>query len=165
MTLGKFLRALKSFNDVASKVATGICAIFLVIVVLSVDGQVFSRYVLLSPLIWTEEASIFALSWVVLLGTSVGVRNGSHLVCDLLPSELPPVLATSLALFGHAMIAIVAVVFIWYGYQFSVLGLSRFSFSTGWPMVYLYAAMPVAGVMTLLFLIERIAVDWAKNDE
>ena len=41
MTLGKFLRALKSFNDVASKVATGICAIFLAIVVLSVDGQVF----------------------------------------------------------------------------------------------------------------------------
>ena len=165
MTPGKFLRALTSFNDIAARVATGICAAFLAIVVLSVDGQVFSRYVLLSPLIWTEEASIFALSWVVLLGTSLGIRNGSHLVCDLLPNELPPVLANGLELFGHLMIAVAAAVFVWYGYEFSVLGLSRFSYSTGWPMVYLYAAMPVAGVLTLLFLIERIADYWTRVDE
>ena len=164
MALRTLLRALKSFNDAASRVASEICAVFLAVVVLSVVGQVFSRYVLLSPLIWTEEASIFALSWVVLLGTSLGVRNGSHLVCDLLPSELPRVLGTSLALFGYAMIAAAAAVFVWYGYQFSVLGLSRFSYSTGLPMVHLYAAMPVAGVLTLLFVIERIGSHWVSDD-
>ena len=164
MALRTLLRALKSFNDAASKVASETCAVFLAVIVLSVVGQVFSRYVLLAPLIWTEESSIFALSWVVLLGTSLGVRNGTHLVCDFLPSEMHHLLRTSLALLGYTMTGVLAFVFIWYGYQFSVMGLSRFSFSTGLPMVYLYAAMPVAGVLTLLFLIERIAGDWVKND-
>ena len=164
MALRRLVRALEFFNNASYKVGREICALFLTVIVLSVVGQVFTRYVLLSPLIWTEEASIFALSWLVLLGTSLGVRNGTHLVCDFLPSEMPRLLKTSLAIFGYTMTGVMALVFIWYGYQFSVLGLSRFSYSTGLPMVYLYAAMPIAGILIVLFLIEKIAGHWVEHD-
>lgn len=164
MIFQKLMQLLGSFNEASYLVAREICAGFLAVVVLSVVGQVFSRYVLLSPLIWTEEASIFALSWVILLGTSLGVRKNTHLVCDFLPSNMPYLLRTGLAIFGYAMTGVMAIVFIWYGYQFSVLGLSRFSYSTGLPMVYLYAAMPISGVLTVLYLIEEFIGLWVEED-
>ena len=66
--LTQLVRTLESLNAPTHKVAAKVCAFFLVAIVVSVAGQVFWRFVLLSPLIWTEKASIFALSRLVLLG-------------------------------------------------------------------------------------------------
>ena len=61
------------------------------------------------------------------------------------------------------MTGVMALVFIWYGYQFSILGLSRFSYSTGFPMVSLYAAMPISGSLTVFYLIEKFGDLWGEE--
>ena len=157
------MKLLKRFNVATYIAAREICAIFLAVIALSVVGQVFSRYVLLAPLIWTEESSIFALSWVVLLGTSLGIKDNTHLLCDFLPSEMPHIVRLSLSIFVYSVTGVMALVFIWYGYQFSILGLSRFSYSTGFPMVSLYAAMPISGSLTVFYLIEKFGDLWDEE--
>lgn len=64
----------------------GIC---LVLMTAFVAIQVFARYVLNSPLTWTEPASILLMGWFIFLGAAVGIREGYHLGFDVVPMYLP----------------------------------------------------------------------------
>ena len=44
-----------------------------------VAWQIFGRYVLNQSPSWTEPASLLLMSWFILLGSAVGVREGNHL--------------------------------------------------------------------------------------
>ena len=61
---------------------------FAVIVVLTI-AQVFFRFVLDSPLIWSEEVARLLLVWVVFLGAAVVAWDGSHLNVDVVFTRLP----------------------------------------------------------------------------
>ena len=45
--------------------------------------QVFYRYVLGSSLSWSEESARFLFIWVVMLGASMGVKEGFHVAVTL----------------------------------------------------------------------------------
>lgn len=61
-----------------------ICSIFFIIIVVTSISQVFFRFVLDSPLVWSDELSRFLLLWVVFLGASVVSYRGAHLGVDFL---------------------------------------------------------------------------------
>ena len=52
--------------------------------------NVVLRYVLLAPISWAEEISIYLVIWIVFVGGSVLIRTGGHITVDLLPRALPP---------------------------------------------------------------------------
>ena len=48
--------------------------------------QIFSRYIGLIPrYIWTEEMARFCFIWIILIGSMIAVRDGTHFAVDLLP--------------------------------------------------------------------------------
>nr|WP_239415024.1 TRAP transporter small permease [Salinicoccus roseus] len=61
-----------------------ICSIFFIIIVVASISQVFFRFVLDSPLVWSDELSRFLLLWMVFLGASVVSYRGAHLGVDFL---------------------------------------------------------------------------------
>jgi TRAP-type transport system small permease protein len=80
------------------------------------------------------------------------------------PEDLPGPAAKLLATFNYAMIALVGYIFVWYGYEYAVLGMTRYSFGLRAPMVFLYAAMPITGVFLFLFLVERLISLWSGEE-
>lgn len=58
--------------------------------------QVFSRFVLQTPSVWTEVVTRFALIWMVYMGAAVALRNGAMVSVDLMHRKLPPVLRRKL---------------------------------------------------------------------
>lgn len=52
--------------------------------------QVFSRYVLGDPEVWTEEAARWLYVWLVFLGAAVVTRQRSHVAILLLLDQLAP---------------------------------------------------------------------------
>ncbi|MBT3359955.1 MAG: TRAP transporter small permease [Rhodospirillales bacterium] len=52
-------------------------------------AQVFFRFVLDSPLIWSEELSRLFLVWVTFLGAAVVCWDGTHLSVDTVLSKIP----------------------------------------------------------------------------
>ncbi len=147
--------SLKRINDLIYRVLEVVCAVLLTVMVLTLFVQVLARYVFLASTPWSEEIAVYCFIWVVLLGTSLGVRDHSHLVADVLPESLPPVLDKGLTALSHALVTVAALVFLWYGADYARLGLTRLSFSMGFPMFYIYVALPITGFAMLLFLIER----------
>ena len=73
------LAALSRILAVVNRAALWIAGIGLVLMTVFVAWQVFGRYVLNQSPSWTEPASLLLMSWFILLGSAVGVRDGNHL--------------------------------------------------------------------------------------
>jgi TRAP-type transport system small permease protein len=118
--------------------------------------QILSRYTGIIPrYIWTEEIARFCFVWIILIGSMIAVRDGSHFDVDLLPRTGGPLIELIVGLLGQAAILAVALTFLRYGYDFAVLGSRQHSEIASLPMLSIYIAWPLAGATWLLFVLER----------
>ena len=137
---------------------TGLFAVLLV----PVTMQILARYTDLIPrYIWTEEIARFCFIWVIMLGAMIAVRDETHFNVDLfIPAKTRAGKGWSQLLVHVAMLSF-ALCFIWYGKQFSDEGLLQSSEIFDLPMIAIYAAWPLAGLIWTLFLGEKIVEDIA----
>ena len=154
---------LKGLNNRLDRVLTVVCAVLLTVMVVTIFVQVLARYVFLASTPWSEEVAVYCFIWVVFLGTGLGVRDHAHLVADLLPENLGPFWEKALMAFSLGMVTVIALVFLWYGLDYAILGLTRLSVSMGFPMFYIYISLPTTGAVMLLFLIERAHALWSGD--
>lgn len=130
------------------------------VVVVAVSIQVIARYIFAASTPWSEEISIQAFVWTVMFGTAMGVRDHSHLVADLMPETISPLIDKLIASMAHIVHAILIPVFFWYGLKYAELGLIQMSDTMGYPMYYMYISLPIASFVMGLFLIERVIALW-----
>lgn len=129
---------------------------FLVVLLVPVLLQVLSRLVPFIPrYIWTEELARFAFVWIILIGSSVAVRDQGHFFVDILPS-LPKRYEHLIRLVGYSCMFFLAIIFIWEGYAFTQFGFTQQSEIASLPMWTIYIAWPLAGMSWMLFLIEKV---------
>ena len=125
------------------------------ILIIPVTIQIVSRQTGLIPAwIWTEEMARFFFIWMIMLGSMVGIRDGSHFDVDLWP-ELPPRANALLRIVADLFILAMALVFIWYGIRFVQFGWDQTSELAELPMVWIFIAWPLAGFTWVVFLGER----------
>ena len=87
-------------------------ALVLGLLVLAMTGvtlaQVFWRYALNAPLIWSEEAARYLFVWVCLVGAALAMRQGGHYALEALANRLPAPLRT----LAHALAVLVSAGFL-----------------------------------------------------
>lgn len=148
-------------NDALAAVLRVLLGLFVAVLVVPVSLQIFSRYTALIPsYIWTEEMARFLFVWAIMLGAMLGVREGSHFVVDLWP-RLSARASALLDLLGSLGVAVVAVVFLGWGWRFTESAFYRISELAELPLWLIHMAWPSAGLVWLLFLLERIGRDLA----
>ena len=156
------IRILDGYYQVLKVLLTALMMLLIVPIAL----QILSRYLDFLPrFIWTEEIARFCFVWIIMLGAIVAVRDGTHFDVDVLPHTISRRVALVVSLFVHVAMFCVAATFIYYGYDFLVLGARQQSEISGLPMVTIYAAWPVAGVSWTLFLFERVVKDLRRHAE
>ena len=67
-----------------------VAVIALIIICGAMVGQVFFRYLLNTPLQWSETVSVYALVWVVFLGAGAIAFVDGHVSIQSLTDRLPP---------------------------------------------------------------------------
>jgi TRAP-type C4-dicarboxylate transport system permease small subunit len=126
------------------------------ILVIPVSLQIFSRYTALIPsYIWTEEMARFFFIWSIMLGAMVGIREGTHFVVDLWP-PLNPRAQAAIRLVASVFVLVFALVFVWWGIDFTRFALNRISELAELPLWYIHIAWPLAGATWILFLGEQM---------
>jgi TRAP-type C4-dicarboxylate transport system permease small subunit len=95
---------------------------------------------------------------MIMIGAMVGVRDGAHFDVDLWP-ELAPRTNAMLRVVANLFVLVMALVFVWYGVQFVKFGWDQNSELAELPMVYIFAAWPLAGLTWVLFLGEWFVKD------
>jgi TRAP-type C4-dicarboxylate transport system permease small subunit len=125
------------------------------ILVVPVTLQVLSRYTDLIPAyIWTEELARFMFIWMVMLGAMIGVREGTHFEVDVWPA-LGERANAALRIVSQALVLVFALVFVWWGIEFTRFGWEQVSEIAELPMWTIFIAWPLAGAAWVLFLGEH----------
>ena len=137
-----------------------VLTLLMMALVIPVTMQILSRYTPFVPrYIWTEEIARFCFIWIIMVGAMVAVRDGSHFDVDVLPHVASPRVQAFLRILVHLAILVSAVTFIWWGWCFAELGARQVSEIAGLPMLSIYIAWPLSGVIWIIFLAERLAKD------
>jgi TRAP-type C4-dicarboxylate transport system permease small subunit len=126
------------------------------VLIIPVSLQIFSRYTQLIPAyIWTEEMARFLFLWMVMIGATVGVREGSHFDVDIWPTLGARANALLQIVSGFFMLMLAAV-FLWAGWEFTRFAWNRVSELADLPLWMIHIAWPVAGLSWLVFQGERM---------
>jgi TRAP-type C4-dicarboxylate transport system permease small subunit len=147
---------MKKILDAYYRVLQILLATLMGLLIVPVSMQIFSRYIGLIPrYIWTEEIARFCFIWIILIGSMIAVRDGSHFAVDLLPQAKTKRGEAIVHLFVDFIMALVGVIFIVWGWPLVQFGLLQTSEIAELPMITIYIAWPIAGVTWLLFLGEN----------
>ncbi len=79
----------QTWNDYALRIGWWISVVAIGLMVLSILCQVFFRYVLGSPLAWSEEAARFCMLWMTGFMAPLAYRQGGFVAIDMLVQALP----------------------------------------------------------------------------
>jgi TRAP-type transport system small permease protein len=152
----------RRFTALYSQLLQVLLALSVAVLVIPVSLQVFSRFIDWLPhYIWTEEMARLLFIWMVMLGAMLGVRESRHFIVDLWPSNTGR-LSAGLHLFASMCVLLLALIFVWYGIEFTRFGWYRFSELAELPLWMIHIAWPVTGVTWLVFLGEHMAAQWRE---
>jgi TRAP-type transport system small permease protein len=126
------------------------------ILIIPVSLQIFSRFTDLIPrYIWTEEMARFLFVWLIMLGSNVGIREGAHFTVDLWP-QLDRKGEAALNIVSGVFVLVFALVFLWWGIEFTQFAMNRISELAELPLWYIHIAWPITGATWLVFQGERM---------
>jgi len=128
----------------------------MMLLIVPVFLQIVSRYISFIPrYIWTEEIARFAFIWIIMLGATIAVREGTHFSVDLLKdySARREFILKQLLLI---LMLIFSIFFVIGGWQFARTGMLQKSEIAGLPMLAIYISWPLAGISWILFILEQL---------
>lgn len=132
----------------------GFLSILVFLIFMAVVWQVFSRYVLRAPAIFTEEIVRFFLVWIGLLGAAYGFGSGKHLSLTLLFNSLKGKAQRNLSFFLIFLTTCMAFFILVYGgISLMIVAKDQLSSVLAIPMVYVYAILPLSGIITIVYQI------------
>jgi TRAP-type C4-dicarboxylate transport system permease small subunit len=153
---------MRALNAVIYRILQVVLTLLLAIMLVPVTLQIFSRFFDFIPrYIWTEEVARFCLMWLIMLGASLAVRDGTHFDVDVLPAPTTERGKAIARLLVHIPMLLVALIFIAFGWRFAAFGYDQSSEMTGINMLSIHIAWPLAGIIWLLFLGEKLVDDFA----
>ncbi len=129
------------------------------VLIIPVSMQIFSRTIPLIPAyIWTEEMARFIFIWSVMIGAMIGVRECAHFEVDVWP-EMDKRKTAAVKFFAGLFILGFAIVFLWFGWQFTWEARYRISELAELPLWLIHLAWPMMGFTFLVFQAEHLYDD------
>jgi len=142
------------------RILSGFLMLLMALMVVDVSWQVVTRFVLSQPSSYTEEIARFMLIWIGLLGSAYAYRMRAHLGLDLLVNHLTPSARRKAAMLVSTLsFVFAALVMVYGGTQLVLLtlDLEQTSPALQVPMGYVYAVIPISGVVICLYALSEIA--------
>jgi TRAP-type C4-dicarboxylate transport system permease small subunit len=140
-----------------------LCAIVaggaLVLITIVVPWGVFTRYVLHSAASWPEPMAILLSVVLTFFGAAMCYRSGIHMRVTVLRDALRPIGQRAVDLIGEALMIVISLFMVVWGGRLCAATwhqvIAEFpTLSVG----ITYLPIPIGGVLTLLFIAERLAI-------
>ena len=129
-----------------------ICCTLLALMTILVTWQVVSRYVLNNPSTVTEELVLFSFVWMGLLGGAYLFGKNEHMAMTFLFDKLSEKNQIKVRIFFELVIMAFAVfILVFGGWNMSKLSMGQLSSSLQIPMGYIYLALPLSGITTMIY--------------
>ena len=135
----------------------GMSGVALVAITLMIPIGVFMRYALNNPQSWPEPAAVVLMVMLSFLGGAAVYRANVHVAVQALLNAVSPAKRRAMLWAVDACVGATALFMIFYGAQLCIT--TRFQTMAEFPwlsVAFVYAPIPVSGLVTLLFLVERV---------
>ncbi len=125
-------------------------------------AQVLYRFVLESPLSWSEELIRYVFVWSVFLTAAIAFRLDLHIEVDFLTTWYPPRLRRAMALLAWACVVLFVAVLFVLGTQLVLSPSVRLQKSPAMeiPMTLPYAAIPVGSALMMVNVLRAARRTW-----
>jgi len=149
------------------RIVGGVLALILGAMTVLVFVSVVLRYILNSPVTWSEELASLLFAWLTFVGAYVGFRTHSHIRIDTVTMFLPVGLRSAIRRIVTAGVLMVLGIFIWQGFSLAMttwsLEFPAMEISRG----YLYLSLPLGACMMLVAVLvsSRKAADGRSEDQ
>lgn len=142
-------------RSLLDRIVGGVLALILGVMTVLVFASVVLRYVLNSPVTWSEELASLLFAWITFVGAFVGFRSRSHIAIDTLVVFLPRSVRRVIERVVDAVVLCVLGLFVWQGVRLCVttwsLEFPAMEISRG----YLYLSLPLGATLMIIALVEQ----------
>lgn len=159
---------LKSVERAVTRLEDALGFAFLVIMVVLVALQVVTRYLMPTPLPWTEEGARFCVVWLTFIGAAMGIRNHGHFAVEILVQKLPKPWIHYAQIALLTVVGIFSAVLLYNGMMILDIVKHQVSPAIEISMFWLYLSIPVGALLILIhiaaLLREMLAASNPGND-
>ncbi|MBH3411138.1 MULTISPECIES: TRAP transporter small permease [Pseudomonas] len=146
-----------SVNDTLYRTCIWVAGLSILTMSLIIPWGIFARYVLGTGSSWPEPVSILLMVLFTFIGAAASYRAGAHMAVAMITDRLPQPLRRLVAVFTQLLMVGVCVFMTWYGYKLCVTTWNQYMASLPGVRVGMsYAPIPVGGVLTLIFVLEKL---------
>ncbi len=151
--------SIKLFFDWVNQIAEWVCYLLLAILVGIIVLQVFLRYVLQSPLSWSEEVALLLLVWFGMLAVAIAIYRHTHMAISVVWDRLSPPAQHVLNIAVEILVLIFALnISINAGLLIDIVGDQALS-ASGFPKAWLYLPLQVGGALMAMNCIANLLLD------
>ncbi len=128
--------------------------------------QVFTRYVLATPALFTEETLRFMMIWMALLGTAYCFGTRKHLALELVPHMLPPRPRRWLGIFNALITITFATITMFFGgIKASSSAMAQLSPIMQIPIGLVYLVLPISALLIIILVgIEIVGLATGRHE-
>ncbi|PAF14396.1 C4-dicarboxylate ABC transporter permease [Shouchella clausii] len=131
----------------------GVLALSGIIVLIS--ANVFFRFVLNSPITWTEEVSLALFIWLTFIGISSGIKHNSHVGIDYFVRKMPEKIRHYVQVARLVVIlATTILVFVYWGAAFAIHGVAKVTPVLGISYTFINLAVPIGSLLAVFHLLK-----------
>lgn len=154
----------KAFNlfDKALKVLLTTMAIAMIVIGFM---QVFFRFVVKSPLTWSEELIRYIFVWTTFLGVPIGVARNGHASFDILEKRVPEKYQRGYQTMLLVLAGIMFTALVILGVPFAQKNMSQLTPAMHIPYTCVIAAVPTGGAVGVLYVVHSICELYRKKDQ
>ncbi len=132
-----------------------LCGILLFSFCTSVTFDIITRTIG-APWLWLQEVTSSLFIYAIFIGAAVATRRNDHLYLTAIAEALEGRARLVVEMIIRLVVLGVAISFIYFGYLNFLRGFSSFRMPSMTPIASLYAAIPICGVLVMLFTVEQI---------
>ena len=140
-------------------------AVLVILIMLVVTLQIVCRYILLELPPWSEELSRYLFIWANFVGAGVALERSAHVSIDSLITRMPESIRRRLETIVVVLVTVFGCFLLYEGVVTAAAMKDNFSITMHFSMAWVFAALPTAGLLFLLYQLQKIfrRKDWAAT--
>ena len=156
---------MKTISAFLGKIISHCLFVLMALLVAVTFFQVLCRFVFMFPAVWTEEVARMSFVWLIFLGAAIGVKEGTHLVLDMLASAVGPRLRRTMQIAILALIIGLSGIILYAGGSYCWRSRGKTTVTMPVPANVIYAVIPLSATLMIFFGVEKLREKLAERGD
>jgi TRAP-type C4-dicarboxylate transport system permease small subunit len=150
-------------SDTIDKFIRMILAIMLSVMIVVVLFGVINRFLLKFPISWTEEVARFLMTWICMLGSTIAIKDGTHVAVLYFVSKFDIKYRHKIALLNHILIIGFLAIPAFYGIKLCISQAGQLSPALRISMFFPFLSVPFGSLVMILHEFVNLKAVYIQN--